>query len=227
MKKMLLLSAALLAVLAGPAMAQRDNGRGDGPRATQGQQFNGNRGGDRGDRGNATRGPQTQQQAAPQAAPRPQVQQAQRDNGQRDFNRGRNDNRQDFNRGGNDNRPGFRGGNDNRFDGRNNFGRNDRFDNNRGYDNRRYSQYYRNWNSPNRFRAGAYYRPNGFTYRRWSFGDILPSLFWGSRYQLSNYYAYDLPPPPPGTVWVRYGDDALLIDRYSGEVIQVSYSVFW
>ena len=34
-------------------------------------------------------------------------------------------------------------------------------------------------------------------------------------------------PPPPGTVWVRYGRDALLIDRYTGEVIQVEYSVFY
>ena len=34
-------------------------------------------------------------------------------------------------------------------------------------------------------------------------------------------------PPMPGTVWVRYGDDALLIDRYTGEVIQVAYGIFW
>jgi Ni/Co efflux regulator RcnB len=31
----------------------------------------------------------------------------------------------------------------------------------------------------------------------------------------------------PGTVWVRYGDDALLIDQYTGEVIQVAYGIFW
>ena len=132
-----------------------------------------------------------------------------RDNDRRDF--GRND-RFDNNRFDN-NRRGF---NDNR-----------RWDNNRGWDNRRYSQYYRNWNSANRYRAGSYYRPSGYYYRRWTFGDILPSLFWSNRYWLNNYYAYDLPPPPAGTVWVRYGDDALLIDRFTGEVIQVSYSVFW
>ena len=34
-------------------------------------------------------------------------------------------------------------------------------------------------------------------------------------------------PPPPDAVWVRYGDDALLIDRYTGEVIQVEYGVFY
>jgi len=32
--------------------------------------------------------------------------------------------------------------------------------------------------------------------------------------------------PPDGYVWVRYGDDALLIDEYSGDIIQVEYDVF-
>jgi len=31
----------------------------------------------------------------------------------------------------------------------------------------------------------------------------------------------------PGYVWVRYGPDALLIDTYTGEIIQVRYDVFW
>ena len=30
-----------------------------------------------------------------------------------------------------------------------------------------------------------------------------------------------------GAVWVRDGDDALLIDRYSGEVIEVEYGIFY
>jgi hypothetical protein len=34
-------------------------------------------------------------------------------------------------------------------------------------------------------------------------------------------------PPPPGTVWVRDNTDALLIDRYTGEVIEVDYNVFY
>jgi len=225
MKKMLLLSAALIAALTAPALAQRDKGRGDGPRAQQGQQDRSNRGG--GFRSGQQAAPQVQQQA-PQA-------QAQRNDNRSGFNRGddsnnRNDGRGNFGRN-NDGRPDFnRGGNDRNDFGRPGFGRNDDYNrgyNNRGYDNRRFSQYYRNWNSQSRFRAGVYYRPPGFFYRRWSYGDILPSLFWGSRYQLSNYYAYDLPRPPVGTVWVRYADDALLIDSYTGEVIQVSYNVFW
>lgn len=235
MKKTLLLSAALLAALAGPALAQRDNrGRGpeNAPQQSQTQQSQPNIQRDRNpaNRPDINRGGDN---AARPGADRGNF--AQRDNGPR----------QNFNRDGRDNgpRPGFnRGGNDNRFDGRfdnrRDFGRNDRFDNNRRGDNdrgwdsnrwegRRFSGYYRSWNAPSRFRAGTYYRPQGFYYRRWSYGDILPSLFWGSRYQLTNYYSYDLPRPPVGTVWVRYGDDALLIDRYTGEVIQVAYDIFW
>jgi Ni/Co efflux regulator RcnB len=233
MKKTLLLSAALLAVLAGPALAQRDNrGRGPegAPQAQQSQpQQNFQRDRNPANRPDFNRGGD----AARPGADRGNF--AERDNGPRpDFNRdGRDDDRRPgFNRGGNDNRY------DGRFDGRRDFGRNDRFDNNRRWDNdrgwsnnwydgRRFSGYYRSWNAPSRFRAGTYYRPQGFYYRRWSYGDILPSLFWSNRYWLSNYYSYDLPRPPVGTVWVRYGSDALLIDRYTGEVIQVAYDIFW
>lgn len=217
MKKMLLLSAALIAAMAGPAMAQRDGGpRGEGPRAGQTQQQYPNRSGREG----AVRPQQQQQNRGPAQRQDFQAQQRQApQQAQRDFRRDndRRDNRADFRR------------DDRRDYGRNDRGWNDnrRWDNNRGWDNRRYSQYYRNWNSSNRYRAGVYYRPSGYYYRRWTFGDILPSIFWSNRYWLNNYYAYDLPPPPAGTVWVRYGDDALLIDRFTGEVIQVSYSVFW
>lgn len=38
---------------------------------------------------------------------------------------------------------------------------------------------------------------------------------------------YALPPPPPGAVWVRENDDALLIDQDSGEIITVEYGVFY
>ena len=30
---------------------------------------------------------------------------------------------------------------------------------------------------------------------------------------------------PPGLIWVRYDDDALLIDQYTGEILQVRYDV--
>jgi Ni/Co efflux regulator RcnB len=87
--------------------------------------------------------------------------------------------------------------------------------------------YRRNWTARQRFRVSPYYRPRGWYYQRWTFGEILPQLFWGQNYWLDNYYAYGLPVPPPGTVWVRYGPDALLIDRYTGEIVQVVYNIFY
>jgi Ni/Co efflux regulator RcnB len=33
--------------------------------------------------------------------------------------------------------------------------------------------------------------------------------------------------PPYGYVWVRYGDDALLVDTRTGMVLQVRYGVFY
>lgn len=260
MKRMLLLTAALIAALAGPALAQdrRDSDRGSerGQMQRGGGEF---RGGDRGQRNfgqrdQADRPSFNSQQGFNRGGDANRF--SQQNNAPREFNRGgfnrdgdgnrfsrQNNAPRDFNRGG-DNRFGERnfdrGGN--RFDGNRNdlrrdndrrdFGRFDgRRDNNwygrNDYRNGRYSQYYRSFNSQRRFRADRYYWPSGYSYRRWSYGDFLPSLYWGSRYWLNNYYSYDLTPPMPGTVWVRYGDDALLIDQYTGEVIQVAYGIFW
>ena len=91
-----------------------------------------------------------------------------------------------------------------------------------------FSSFHRNFSAPRRFRSPApYRRPGGWYARRWTFGEILPSLFWAPDYWLNDYRDFGLMAPPPGTVWVRNGDDALLIDRYSGEIIQVAYGIFY
>jgi len=91
-----------------------------------------------------------------------------------------------------------------------------------------FSAFNRNISAPRRFHApSSYRRPSGWYARRWSYGQILPALFWAPDYWINDFYDYALAPPPPGTVWVRDGDDALLIDRYSGEIIQVDYGVFY
>ena len=90
-----------------------------------------------------------------------------------------------------------------------------------------FRDYHRTFNAPSRFRAPDYRRPNGWYDHRWSFGEFLPSLFWGNSYWLTDYYRYGLPPPPYGTVWVRERHDALLIDRDTGEIISVAYDVFY
>jgi Ni/Co efflux regulator RcnB len=264
MRKMLLLTAALIAALAGPAVAQDRRGGDREPERAQMQQrgggeFRGQRNFSQQREGRRDFGQRNQggrpdfnrgQRDFTQRSQQPSVNSTQRDftqrsqatqpsfnGGQRQFSRSgdsSNQRRFDGTRSyrGNDsrfdrNRNDFRRDNDrrdfSRFDGRrdnNWYGRND-------YRDRRYSQYYRSYNAGRRFRVGAYYRPSGYYYRRWTYGDFLPSLFWGSRYWLNDYYAYDLMPPMPGTVWVRYGDDALLIDQYTGEVIQVAYGIFW
>ncbi len=85
----------------------------------------------------------------------------------------------------------------------------------------------RMFNAPRRFHHGTYRRPHGWYAHRWTFGEFLPGLFFAQQYWISDYYGYGLSDPPPGTVWVRYGDDALLIDQDTGEVIQVIYGIFY
>ena len=92
---------------------------------------------------------------------------------------------------------------------------------------RNFSSLQRNFNAPRRFHAATYNRPRGWYSHRWTYGEILPALFWASNYWLDDYMDYGLEPPPPGTLWVRDGSDALLIVRGTGEIIQVDYGVFY
>lgn len=78
-----------------------------------------------------------------------------------------------------------------------------------------------------RFHAGAYNRPPGWYAHRWMVGDILPPLFWAEAFWLTDYWLYDLSPPPYGFVWVRDGSSALLINQQTGEVVEVVYGMFY
>ncbi len=82
-------------------------------------------------------------------------------------------------------------------------------------------------NAEHRFHVGGYHRPHGWYAHRWTYGEFLPSFFFTRNYWIDDWDNYGLYDPPPGTVWVRDGDDALLIDEYSGEVIQVVYGIFY
>ncbi len=90
-----------------------------------------------------------------------------------------------------------------------------------------WNHYRRNYNSPKRFRVGAYHGPRNFHYQRWSYGQRLPTAYYARQFWLFDVIGYGLFSPPPGLVWVRYGDDALLIDQYTGEIVQVRYDVFY
>ena len=98
-----------------------------------------------------------------------------------------------------------------------------------------------NWNSHRNFDRGAwqgneqaqrryhwnsYQRPSGWYYRRWTYGMILPSFFWGRQYWIDSYWNYGLSDPPYGYVWVRYGDDALLVNVENGDILRVIYGLY-
>lgn len=62
--------------------------------------------------------------------------------------------------------------------------------------------------------------------RAWSFGDYLPYGWYSPSYYL-DAWRYGLPQPPIGCEWVRVGDNALLVDVWSGQVLSVYYDLFW
>ena len=140
-------------------------------------------------------------------------------NNDSDRDRDRNRDRDRSNDNNNNNNNGWNNGNDRRND--TNYRNRDR----KGGFN--WTQYRRNFQSPKRFRIGIYHAPRGYHYRRWHYGERLPITFYARDYWLMDFIAYGLFAPPPGTVWVRYGDDALLIDTDTGEIIQVRYDVFY
>ena len=78
-----------------------------------------------------------------------------------------------------------------------------------------------------RFTIGFYYAPWGYTTRLWRCGDRLPLSYYSARYVLDDYYNYDLYAPSYATAWVRVGNDVLLIDMVSGEVLDVVADLFW
>lgn len=94
----------------------------------------------------------------------------------------------------------------------------------RNFDRRSYE---RNFRAERRYRWHNYQRPQGWYYRRWAFGMILPSFFWTRDYWISDYWMFGLMAPPYGYVWVRYGDDAVLVDVESGYILRVVYGVFY
>ena len=87
------------------------------------------------------------------------------------------------------------------------------------------------WGYRNRYRTlyhlGGYYDPYGWNYRRWSIGYSLWPSYYGSNYWLDDPWMYRLPPAYGPYRWVRYYDDALLVDIYTGRVVDVVYGFFW
>jgi Ni/Co efflux regulator RcnB len=86
--------------------------------------------------------------------------------------------------------------------------------------------YQHNFQAARSYHVGPYHRPAGWTSRRWSYGEILPRAYWAPEYFLSDYWLFGLEVPPGGYEWVRDGDDAILVNTDTGEILQVEYGVF-
>ena len=77
------------------------------------------------------------------------------------------------------------------------------------------------------FHLGFYYDPFGWSYRPYSIGWRLWPNYYSSRYWISDPWEYRLPYAPPGYRWIRYWDDAVLVDTFTGEVRDVIHNFFW
>jgi Ni/Co efflux regulator RcnB len=94
--------------------------------------------------------------------------------------------------------------------------------NNGHYDWRNYRNHHRS-----RFHLGFYYDPFGWGYQPFSIGWRLWPAYYGNQFWINDPAMYDLPFPPPGAVWVRYWNDAMLVDTFTGTVIDVIPGFFW
>ena len=77
------------------------------------------------------------------------------------------------------------------------------------------------------FRLGYYYDPFGWNYQPYDIGWRLWPSYYSSRFWISDPWEYRLPYAPPGYRWIRYFDDAILVDTWTGEVADVIYNFFW
>ncbi|MBC7491844.1 MAG: RcnB family protein, partial [Novosphingobium sp.] len=86
---------------------------------------------------------------------------------------------------------------------------------------------YRNQNR-NIFRGGRYNAPyNGYSYRQLSIGFFLDQAFFGESYWIGDPGYYRLPLASGPFRWVRYYDDVLLVNIYTGEVVDEIHDFFW
>lgn len=84
-----------------------------------------------------------------------------------------------------------------------------------------------NVQSSRHFRHGDYRAPQGYQARHWTYGGRLPHSYFVRDYWITDFLMFGLFDPPPGLIWVRVGNDALLVDEYSGDIVQVDYDVFY
>lgn len=77
------------------------------------------------------------------------------------------------------------------------------------------------------FHLGAYYDPFGWGYQPYSIGWRMWPSYYGRNYWLNDPWMYRLPYAPAGYRWIRYWDDAVLVDTWDGRVVDVIHNFFW
>lgn len=115
-----------------------------------------------------------------------------------------------------------------RYDDRNRWAGQRRWDNGWRSD-ARYDWYGYRARYGDRYRMSRYDAPRGwdYGYRRFSVGIFLNNMLYSNNYWLDDPYAYRLPPAYGSLRWVRYYDDALLVDVRDGYVADVIRNFFW
>jgi len=78
-----------------------------------------------------------------------------------------------------------------------------------------------------RFHLGFYFDPFGWGYQPYQIGWRLWPSYYSNRYWINDPWQYRLPYAPPGYQWVRYYNDAVLVDTWTGDVVDVLYNFFW
>jgi len=71
---------------------------------------------------------------------------------------------------------------------------------------------------------GYYNVPTEYYGHRWSLGEYLPDFLM--RYRISDFDYYGLAWPPAGCAWFWVGQDAVLADTFTGEIIDVVYNLY-
>lgn len=77
------------------------------------------------------------------------------------------------------------------------------------------------------YRRPAYVGPRGYAYRPVNVGYRFAPSYYGRNYWINDWNRYRLNAPGRNQRWIRYGNDAALINSLTGVVIAINRGFFW
>lgn len=94
---------------------------------------------------------------------------------------------------------------------------------------REYREDWRDYRRDHRevYRMRPYAGPRGYRYRPVAVGYRFDPVYYGNRYAIADPWRYRLPRAEGPRRWVRYGNDAVLVNVRNGRVIAVNRDFFW